>query len=329
MNQSKISFIIVNYATKGLLEKNITNILENWQNSEVILVDNDSPDGSADFVEDMFGKEKRVTLLRTQNNGLSAGFNLGLKEATGEYHIYLGTDAFPTKEALETMITYIKEHPDVGIVSPQLYTRKGIVDMDAHRGFPTPYTALSHYLRLDKLFPKSEIFNKYNLGYKDINTIHEIDACISHFMLVNPTVYTKIGTWDEDYFLYGEDIDFCYRVKQAGFKVIYMGNTRVLHYKGAGIGRDTSKDIENAMNGNFEYASIKNTRVEKGKGKDIKIWMRLNIAKESTKAMRLFYKKHFSSKYNVILTSIVLLGIWLVEKAKLAKILLNYYILRR
>lgn len=325
----KISFITVNYATKSLLEKNINNILENWNNAEIIMIDNDSPDGSADFIEEKFGKEKKVTLIRSKNNGLSAGFNLGIEKATGDYHIYLGTDAFPTKDAIEKMIDYMESNKDTGILTPHLYTRDGNTDMDAHRGFPTPWVALSHYMKLDKIFPKSKLFNGYNLGYNDINTIHEIDACISHFMVVNPTVYNKIGKWDEEYFLYGEDIDFCYRVKQAGFKIIYMGNTKVLHYKGAGISRDTSKDIENAMNGNFEYATIKDKRVEKSQKKDIKIWMRLNIAKESTKAMRLFYKKHYSKIYNPILTGIVLTGIWGVEQLKLFKILINYYLFKR
>jgi len=329
MKQPKISFIVVNYATKGLLEKNITNLLNNWDNAEIILVDNDSPDGSADFVEEKFGKEKKLTLIKSKNNGLSAGFNQGIKKATGDYHIYLGTDAFPTHNALEKMLNHMESDPSIGLITPHLYTRDGKTDMDAHRGFPTPWTALSHYMYLDKLFPKSKLFNGYNMGYEDINTIHEIDACISHFMFVNPNVYKKIGVWDENFFLYGEDIDFCYRIKQAGFKVIYMGDTKVLHYKGAGISRNTSKDIENAMNGDFEYTSIRDKKVEKGKDGDIKIWMRLNITRESSKAMRLFYRKHFMGKYNIVLTYIVLLGIWGVEQLKIFKVLFNYYIFKK
>ena len=189
----KLSFIIVNYATKGLLEKNISNLLGVWENCEVIFVDNDSPDGSADFVEMRFGDDSRVILIRSQNNGLSAGYNKGLKIATGDYLVYLGTDSFPTKEALEGLVNYMEENLDVGIVTPKLFTRDGAVDIDAHRGFPTPWASITHFTYLDRLFPKSKIFNQYSRKYQDFNTIHEIDACISHFMMVRPEVHKKIG----------------------------------------------------------------------------------------------------------------------------------------
>ena len=190
------------------------------------------------------------------------------------------------------------------------------------------------------------------MEYLDLDTVHEIDACISHFMFVNPKVHEKIGGWDESYFLYGEDIDFCYRVKEAGFKVVYMGDTKVLHYKGASVGRDTSKDIESAMNRDFDYVSIKGERVElKGaeqknlaktkeevqnlskeqkrevkKKKSTKLWFRIKISKESTKAMRNFYKKHYMKKYSPILTGLVFAGIWFTEQKKILSILLKHYL---
>lgn len=343
--------IILNYATKPLLEKCINNLLSAWENCEVIFVDNDSPDGSADLVQELFGNNPKVTLIRTKNNGLAAGYNLGLEKATGDYYLYLGTDAFPTHDSLERLVSYMDEHSDVGIATARLFIRDGSPDMDAHRGFPTPWVAITHYLFLDRLFPKSKIFNGYTQEYNDLTTVHEIDACISHFMFVRPEVHQKIGKWDADYFLYGEDIDFCYRVKEAGFKVMYTGDIEVLHYKGASVGRDTSKDIDNVMNKNFSYVSIKDERVELKKPeqpkvatpenkepltqeqkeaakkiKSTRLWMKLRIARVSTEAMRIFYKKHLMKKYPIFLTGLVFIGIWVTEQKKVLTVLWNFYV---
>lgn len=335
MDKTKLSFIIVNYATKGLLEKNITNLLESWDNCEIIFVDSDSPDGSADFVEERFGDETRVILIRSKNKGLSAGYNLGLEKASGEYYFYLGTDTFPTKDVFTYMVNFMNHNKDVGIATPKLYIRDGSIDLDAHRSFPTPWVALTRLAHLDKVFPKSKIFGIYNRKYEDFDSIHEIDACISHFMCVRPEVHQKIGKWDEDYFLYGEDIDFCYRVKQAGYKVMYLGNLSVLHYKGASVGRDTAKDIENAMNTDFDKISfgdevitkniaiggkVRNKKDDKSTTKSTKEWMRERISRESAGAMKTFYKKHYVKKYSILLTMLVLLSIWMLERVRSARV---------
>lgn len=331
MQTKKLSFIIVNYSTKGLVEKNISNVLGAWDNCEVIFIDNDSPDGSADLIEKEFGNESRVKLIRGKNNGLSAGYNLGLKYFSGDYIVYLGTDAFPTKEVLEGLVDFMDKNPEVGISTPKLYTRDGVVDIDAHRSFPTPWVAITHFSYLDRLFPKSRLFGRYSRKYEDFNSVHEIDACISHFMFVRPEVHEKIGGWDEDFFLYGEDIDFCYRVKQAGFKVMYVGNLAVLHYKGAGVGRNTSKDIDNAMNTDFDKISFKGETISKYSEdglnnssksgvKSTKKWLKTKISKESTSAMKTFYKKHYSGKYPFFLNWLVLFGIWMNEKIRTWKV---------
>jgi GT2 family glycosyltransferase len=337
MEQKKLSFIIVNYSTRSLLEKNIRNLLKGWDNCEIIILDGDSPDGSADFVEEEFRDESKVILIRGQNNGLAAGYNEGLKKASGDYYVYLGTDAFPDNEALIGLVRYMDENKDVGLCTPKLVTRDGKIDLDAHRSFPTPWVALTHFSFLDRIFPKSRIFNQYSRGFEDLDSVHEIDACISHFMFVRPEVHGKIGEWDEDFFLYGEDIDFCYRVKESGFKIMYLGNLQVLHYKGAGIGRDTSKDIKNVMNTDFEKITIKGETVTRfGKspkeaglavgGKRVsstKEWMRKRISKESTQAMKIFYKKHLADKYPFFLNWIVLFGIWVSEKIRVLKALIK------
>ncbi|MFH1899514.1 MAG: glycosyltransferase family 2 protein [Patescibacteria group bacterium] len=337
----KISIIIVNYCTKSLIERNVSNLLNGYENCEIIFIDNNSPDGSADLVQEKFGNNLKVTLIRTQNTGLAAGYNLGLEKATGDYILYLGTDTFPTKEILPKLVEYMDNNSQVGVATAKLYTRDGVVDIDAHRGFPTPMVAITHLMSLDKLFPKSRFFNGYSMGYMGFNTIHEIDACVSHFMFVRPEVHKKIGNWDSSYWLFGEDVDFCYRVKQAGFKIMYMGTLPVLHYKGAAVGRDTSKDIDSVMNKDFDSITFKNERIEISQKKDgakkeeqppnvkvssTKLWMKIRVAKESTRAMRTFYNKHLIKKYPIFLSWFVFFGIWVNEQIKVTKIWLKNYL---
>jgi len=334
----KISIILLNYCTKSLIEKNISNLLNAYENCEIIFVDSGSSDGSADLVQEKYGTNSKVTLIRSKNNGIASGYNLGLKKATGDYILYLGTDAFPTKQALLSFVAYMDENPDVGLATGMLYLRDESIDKDAHRGFPTPWASLSHFLCLDKLFPRSKAFSGYYLGYRDISSVHEIDLCTSHFMFVRPSVHQKIGFWDENFWVFGEDVDFCYRVKQAGFKIMYLGNIKVLHYKGAAIGRNTSKDIDSALTLDFNSVDFKGGKIEKSTGSvdvenkekvskvkvsNIKLWMKIKIAKESARAMRTFYKKHYIKKYPLPLTGLVFIGIWCTEKIKLARIWLK------
>ncbi len=286
----KVSAIIVSYNTKPLLLQCVENLLSFSLKSfeiEIIVVDNASPDNSADAVSEKFGN--KIKLIRSQNNGLSAGANLGLNRATGDLLLYLGTDAYPTEDAMNQMLDFFDTHADVGILSPCLVTRDGNIDMDAHRGFPTPWSAITNFTFLNKIFPRSPIFNQYFLGYKDFSQPHEIDVCITHFMLVRRQTHDAVGLWDEDYFLYGEDVDFCYRAKQHGFKIYYLSNTKVLHYKGASVGRKQSADVQNKVTKSPAH--------------------KLRMIKESTKAMELFYKKHYTNKYPRLLAALVLLAI--------------------
>ncbi|OGC38836.1 hypothetical protein A3K42_01185 [candidate division WWE3 bacterium RBG_13_37_7] len=291
----KISFIIVNYKTPVLLERCVENLLNIWPNKEIIVVDNDSQDDSVSLVKKRFGRNKEITLIEEPNNGISAGYNKGLEKATGDYYCYLGTDAFPSREAVEKLISYMEadENKDIGIVTPMLVLSDGSMDWDAHRGFSTPWSSFTHFAGLNLLFPKSKIFNQYFQGYKDFTKPHEIDVCISHFMLMRKEVIEKIGKWDEKFWVYGEDLDICYRTKKAGFKIMYLPDIKVLHFKGATVGRKYSKEVEGAAN---ISQSIKN-----------------RLTKGTVIAMELFYKKHLAKKYPFFINWLVFLGIFLMK----------------
>lgn len=335
---SKISVIIVNYTTKGLIKKCVDNLLESYDDIQILFVDNDSPDGSAQLVKDTYSNNPRVTLIQCPNNGQPYAYNKALKIAKGDYILYLGTDAFPTKDALVEMTKYLDENPKVGAVSPHLFLRNGKPDTDAHRGFPTPWNSITRLLGLAKLFPNSKLFNGYYMSYLGLESRHKIGACITHCVMVKKSVQKKVGRWDEEYFIFGEDIDFCYKVAELGYELHYLGDVKVLHYKGATVGRDTAKDIENIINTDFGSASFggqkiiskenlqeKNTSGKKKGMSKTAMWMKIKITKEKTRAMRLFYKKHYDAKYPLILNKLVLLGINLAELAKVAKVILKSY----
>ena len=288
----KLAIIIVNYNTKDILRDCLRNLEYFVTPHQVIVVDNASKDGSADMVEAEF---EGVDLIRATNKGLASGYNLGMTRATDVgYYLFLGTDAFPKPGCIEGVVDFMEAHHEVGIATAKLVLRSGLLDMDAHRGFPTPWTALTHLIGLDRLFPKSSVFNKYFLGWSDMEKPHEIDLCISHFMMVKKEVFEKVGGWDEDFFVYGEDVDLCWRVKQAGFKIFYLPQFECLHYKGASVGtRKESADVTKADSAT-----------------------KLRMKTETTRAMHLFYKKHMYKKYPWILNKLVELGIGVMEKVR-------------
>ncbi len=293
MSMPRLATLIVNYNTKDVLRECLKNLAQVAPpGTKIIVVDNASKDGSEDMVAAEFSG---ADLIRTENKGLAAGYNLGMTHAgDAEYLLFMGTDAFPTPSCINGVMAFIAANKDIGAATAKLVLRDGSLDMDAHRGFPTPWSALTHFAGLDRKFPKSRILNKYFMGWSNMDKPHEIDLCISHFMLVRQEVFAKIGQWDEDFFVYGEDVDFCWRVKQAGFKIYYLPQFDCLHYKGVSVGtRKETADITKA-----DAATKK------------------RMKEESTRVMKLFYQKHLAKNYPKLLTTLVLKSIDLLTSAR-------------
>ncbi|HRW05663.1 MAG TPA: glycosyltransferase family 2 protein [Caldilineaceae bacterium] len=285
---TNVSVAIINFNTAPLLIRCLQNLQRLGEATEIIVVDNASTDGSAARVQQEFPE---VTLIALpENRGLPAGSNLALAKATGTYVLYLGTDAYPEAGVIHGLATYLDAHPTVAVATAELRLRDGTLDRDAHRGFPTPWASFTHFSGLNRLFPHAAWFNQYFLGQKDLAVPHEIDLCISHFMFCRRQVLTALGGWDEDFFLYGEDVDLCYRVKAAGHKIMYLPQFRVLHYKGASVGiRKQSSDISTAS----EETKLRATLL-------------------STEAMARFYRKHLYARYPLPVSAAVMQGIRLL-----------------
>ena len=283
-----VAIIIVSFNTCGLLRSCLQNLYELDEATEIIVVDNASGDGSAQMVQAEFPAVKLISLEK--NVGLTAASNLALAETECEFLLYLGSDAYPQAGVISGLEEYMQQHADVAIATAKLVLRDGQLDMDAHRGFPTPWASLTHFSGLNRLFPSSKLFNQYFLGHQPLDQPHEIDLCISHFMFLRRSLFDTIGPWDEDFFLYGEDVDFCYRTKEAGFKIMYLPQFEVLHYKGASVGiRKQTQDISSASPETKRRA-----------------------AELTTKAMVLFYRKHLYAKYPWIVNAAVLGGVRLL-----------------
>lgn len=292
----KLSIVIVNYNTKKLLIDCLSSLFNgyrrqfNQKSFEVIVVDNDSHDGSVAMLKKEFPDTHIVS--KKVNIGFSKANNLAISQAKGDYLLFLNPDTIVYRKTLTRLTKYLLQHEEVGIVTCKVILPNGRLDDASHRGFPTPWRALTHFTGLGSFFPYSTFFNGYHLGYRHLEKIHEIDACVGAFMMIKRKVGEKVGWFDEDYFWYGEDLDLCFKVKSAGFKVMFIPDVSIMHYKGAASGIKKHSQKMSAA----DY----------------------NTRRQATKArfdvMRIFYTKHYLHTYPRWLTSLVMWGITLKQK---------------
>lgn len=283
-----LSIIIVSYNTKKFLKECLESIQENVSSKisyEVIVVDNASSDDTVKFVSVHFPKVHLIS--SSQNLGFSKANNIGVAKSNGRYVLFLNPDTVVYKNTIESIVAFMDEHEDGGAATCYLEMPNGKLDDASHRGFPTPWNAMSYFSGLAKLFPKTQFFNGYNLGFKDLTKIHEIDALAGAFMLVRRGAGESVGWWDEDYFFYGEDLDFCYQLKKKGWKIYFVPTIKILHYKGVSGGiKKHSQHISTATKETKKRATL--ARFE---------------------AMQLFYKKNYHGTYPSFITWFVYQGI--------------------
>ena len=245
-----LSIIIVNYNVKEFLQNLIHSIEKASSNltKEIIIIDNASDDGSVDFIKEKF---PHIKLIANQTNlGFGKANNQGLKISTGDYILFINPDTLVSENTLETIISFLKQNPQIGLAGCKIINDNGTFYLPCKRGFPGPWASFTKLTGLSKLFPKSKIFAKYNMTYLDENETHEVDAVSGSFMMIPRTIYNKIGGFDEQFFMYGEDLDLCYRVQKSGYKVFYVPKTQIIHYQGESTKRssiDETKVFYNAM----------------------------------------------------------------------------------
>ena len=263
MNQPKLqlSIIILNYNVKYFLEQALLSVRKAIEGlaAEIIVVDNNSVDGSVAMVQEKFPEV--ILIVNQHNPGFAAGNNQGIRIAKGKYVLILNPDTVTEETSLRKCVAFMDATPDAGALGVQMYDGKGNFLPESKRGLPMPMVAFYKMIGLAQLFPHSRRFNYYYMGHLPNNQTHAVEVLSGAFMLVRRETLDKVGLLDEAFFMYGEDIDWSYRILQAGYKNYYLATARIIHYKGESTKRGS-----------------------------------LNYVKMFYQAMLIFAKKHFSTQ---------------------------------
>ncbi|MDO7876295.1 glycosyltransferase [Hymenobacter sp. ASUV-10] len=230
----KLSVIIVNYNVCYFLEQALLSVRRAVQKLgqpvEVFVVDNNSADGSVAMVRARFPEV--ILIANHDNPGFSKANNQALRLATGEYQLLLNPDTVVEEDTFRACCDFMDAHPDAGGLGVKMLDGQGKFLPESKRGLPTPMVAFYKIFGLAALFPKSRTFGRYHLGFLDNDQAHEIEVLSGAFMLMRKAALDQVGLLDEDYFMYGEDIDLSYRLTLGGWKNYYFPGTRIIHYKG-------------------------------------------------------------------------------------------------
>ena len=234
------SALIVSYNVKGLLLKCLEAFYAHADVPvEAVVVDNASTDGSPAAVASEF---PQATVLAQQRNlGFGRANNVGLERCQGRFVLLLNPDVTVNPQAIGRMADFLITRQDAAVVGPRLLYPDGRNDPDARRSFPVPRTLFYRTVGLSRLFPKSRVFGRHNMGHMPDTEVHEMDAGSAACMMVRMAALDRVGFFDPRYFMFGEDLDLCYRLKLGGWKVFYLPSASAIHHKGAAVRQAESR----------------------------------------------------------------------------------------
>lgn len=276
-----LAIVIVSYNTRDLLRDCLDSIMRTPAQCDmrVWVVDNASSDDSVAMVRAEFPTVRLI--VSSRNGGFAYGNNLALREILTQppdYIMLLNSDTIVPPGMLDHLIAYMEAHPDVGACGPKLVLADGTLDLACRRAFPTPEVAFYRMTGLARLFPRHPRFARYNMTYLDENLETEVDSVVGACMLVRGGVVAEVGLLDESYFMYGEDLDWAFRIKQYGWRIMYVPSAIVHHYKRASSSQRPIQAIR---------------------------WF--------YDAMRIFHRKHFAATTPALFNAIIETGITLKE----------------
>jgi O-antigen biosynthesis protein len=272
----QLSVIIVNYNVKYFLEQCLCSVIKACKNieAEIIVVDNNSTDGSREFLSPKFNTVKFT--WNTDNTGFAKANNQALQQATGTYILFLNPDTIVPEDCFEECIGFFKTHENAGALGIRMIDGTGKFLKESKRAFPSPLTSLYKLSGLTKLFPHSKTFAKYHLGHLSEKENHEVDVLAGAYMMIPKKILDKTGSFDETFFMYGEDVDLSYRIQKAGYKNYYFAQSTIIHFKG-----------ESTKKGSLNYVRM------------------------FYSAMSLFVKKHYSGSRAGLFNFLIHTGIFL------------------
>ncbi|CQR58534.1 glycosyl transferase family 2 [Paenibacillus riograndensis SBR5] len=269
-----VSIIVLNYNTCRLTMDCLRSVYDSETNFvyEIILIDNNSRDDSVERISREFPGV--MLIANSENVGYARANNQGMEVASGRYVLLLNSDTVVLKDTLQTMISFMDGRPDLGASGCKVILPDGSLDKACKRGFPTPSASFYYAFGFSKLFPDRPRFNGYQLGYLDPDQDYPVDCLVGAFMLLRRETIEQVGGLDEDFFMYGEDLDWCFRIKEAGWGIYYYPQTSIIHLKGGSARRRPFK-----------------------------------IVYEFHRAMILFHRKHYSKRYNSMINGAVYAGV--------------------
>jgi hypothetical protein len=249
-----LSVVIVNYNVREFLAQALRSVERAARHLrvEVIVVDNNSVDGSVPMVRSRFPRIRLVP--NDRNAGFGAANNQALELAQGRYVLILNPDTIVQEDTLDTLVRFMDEHPNAGAVGCQILNPDGTFAPESRRAFPTPRVAFFRMSGLGRLFPQSPVFGRYNMTFLSRDEEAEVDALSGSCMLIRRAALfgdpadpgrRGAGLFDEAFFMYGEDLDLCFRIQKAGWSIHYTPATRIIHYKG-----------ESTKKGEFRYVRL-------------------------------------------------------------------------
>ncbi|KAF2509251.1 glycosyltransferase family 2 protein [Flavobacterium zhairuonense] len=275
----QLSVIILNYNVRYFLEQCVLSVQEaiSAMDAEIIVVDNNSSDDSCLMLQERFPKVKLIQ--NKENFGFPKGNNIGVQEAQGKYLCILNPDTIVAEDTFIKTLAFAEAQQDLGIIGCKLIDGKGNFLPESKRGIPTPWVAFTKVLGLYKFFPKWKIFNQYYAQHINENENGKVEILVGAFMFMTRELYNDLNGFDENCFMYADDIDLSYRVLQKQKTNYYFAETTVLHYKG----ESTIKDEK--------------------------------YMKRFQEAMNFFYNKHF--KKSLFFSSFIQIGIWFFSFVKM------------
>jgi len=231
-NDILISIIIVNYKVPQCLLEALASLrlAELYDRSEVIVVDNASNDNSRELITSNFEEVQWIQLKK--NIGFGKACNVGAATANGKYLLLLNPDTIVSSLTLKNAVEFMEARPKAGLMGPKILNPDGTLQLSCRRSDPTPAVAFYYFSGLSRLFPKSKRFGRYNLTYMDENKTAQVDVVSGSFMFMTFHLFKTIGGFDERFFMYGEDIDLCFRIREEGYEVWYYPTVEIVHLKG-------------------------------------------------------------------------------------------------
>ncbi|NIO21773.1 MAG: glycosyltransferase [Candidatus Aenigmarchaeota archaeon] len=246
------SIIIVNWNTKDYLLQCLESLIleTNRCNIEIIVVDNGSTDGSPETVKERF---RNVRLIQNRDNlGFAKANNIGIRQSSGRYICLLNSDMKVLEGCIDRMVTYMDQNRSIGVLAPKILNPDMTTRFDC-REFPTIWNTFCRALGLHKIFPRNRFFSDYIMWYFPHNSIRSIDYVAGCFLMVRKSAIDEVDLLDENFFMYAEDKDWCKRLREAGWDVVFYPYAEAIHHAGASSARSPNKLLIERLRSNLYY----------------------------------------------------------------------------